>query len=432
MTDELITDLAQIHSLRVISRTSVMQFKHTQKKLPAIAAELNVDAVVEGSVLRSGNNLRITAQLLDARQDRHLWASSYERDITDAVALQGQVARAIAGQVKAKLTPQEDANLAKQRPTNPEAYDALLKGRFFWNRRNPAAAEEAIGYFRHAVEIEPSNAEAWAALAGCYASLGADLGAADPAKVLPEARRAIARALEIDGNLAEAHVDLASVKLWYDWDWAGSEREFRRAIELNPNGSAIHRSYAHYFLMRQRFAEAEAENKRALDLAPLDILTSAQLAWIYTDAHQSEKAIEQSKKVLDMDPSFVGAYIFIARSREQQGNWPEAIAAYEKLRDLYSPIYLAGMARALAASGNRRDAETYLAKIREISQRRYVSPLTFASVYAGLGDREAALNWLERAYRERATGLIELEVMGSLDNLRSDPRFRRVERGVGF
>jgi len=261
MTDELITDLAQIHSLRVISRTSVMQFKHTKKNLPDIAAALNVDAVIEGSVMRSGNNVRVTAQLLNARQDRHLWAASYERDLADIIGLQGEVARAIADQVKVKLTSDEGARLAQRRPTNPEAYDALLKGRFLWSKRNPGAAEKAIGYFRQAVEIEPGNAAAWAALAGCYASLGADIGSVDPATMAPEARTAIARALDLDPNLAEAHRTLAAIRLYYDWDWTGSEQEFHRALELNPNDSSTHLSYSQLLMVRKRFDEALEENR---------------------------------------------------------------------------------------------------------------------------------------------------------------------------
>jgi TolB-like protein/DNA-binding winged helix-turn-helix (wHTH) protein len=335
ITDELITDLAQIHSLRVISRTSVMQFKHTKKNLPQIASQLNVDAVVEGSVVHSGNNVRVTAQLLDARQDRHLWAASYEREMTDIIGLEGQVARAIADEVKVKLTPEEDARLAKRQPSNPEAYDALLKGRFLLNKRNGAAAEKAIGYFREATGKDPGNAEAWAALAGCYASLGADIGAVDPAKVAPEARAAVAKALELDPNLAEAHGALARIKLWYDWDWAGSEREYRRAIELNPNDSMIHAGYSHYLLVRKRFDEALAENRRALELAPLDILGSMHLAWIYFDAREADQTLAQSKRVLEMDPGFTGAYLYVARGYELQGKWPEAIAAYAQARDTY-------------------------------------------------------------------------------------------------
>jgi TolB-like protein/DNA-binding winged helix-turn-helix (wHTH) protein/Flp pilus assembly protein TadD len=432
ITDELITDLAQIHSLRVISRTSVMQFKRTKKNLPQIAAELNVDAVIEGSVVRSGNNVRVTAQLLDARQDRHLWAASYEREMTDILGLEAQVAKSIADQVKVKLTPEEDARLAKRRPANPEAFDALLKGRFLWNKRNAAAAEKAIGYFRQAAGIEPGNAEAWAALAGCYASLGADIGSVDPAKAAPEARAAVAKALELDPNLAEAHGALARIKLWYDWDWTGSEREFRRAIELNPNDARNHLAYSQNLQVRKRFADALAENKRAIDLAPLDILGSMHLAWLYFDAREADKTVAQSKRVLEMDPGFTGAYLYVARGYELQGKWPEAIAAYEQARDTYRVPYLAGVARAWAAYGNRRQAEGALAKLTEFSKQNYVSPLRFAGYYVALGDRDRAFLWLERGYRQRAPGLIELEVSYVWDNLRTDQRFHSLERRVGF
>lgn len=432
MTDELITDLAQIHSLRVISRTSMMQFKHTKKSLPEIAATLNVDAVVEGSVMRVGDRVRVTAQLLDARQDRHLWAASYERGLADIIGLQGQVAKAIADQVKASLTSEEDAKLAKRAPTNLEAYDALLKGRFLWNRRNPAAAEKAIGFFREAVEKDPGNAEAWAAMAGCYASLGADIGSADPAKMAPEAHAAAAKALELDANLAEAHGALAKIKLWYDWDWTGSEREFRRAIELNPNDSETHRNYSHYLDVRQRFAEALEENRRAIDLDPLNILNSMHLAWLYTDAHEGDKAVVQSKRVLEMDPAFTGAYLYVARGYELQGKWPEAIAAYEKTKDVYNVGYLAGVAHAWAASGNRQQAEATFSKLQAFSKQNYVDPLSLAAYYAALGDRDRAFEWLEKGYRQRAPPMIALEVSYVWDNLRTDPRFHSLERRVGF
>jgi TolB-like protein/DNA-binding winged helix-turn-helix (wHTH) protein len=432
ITDELITDLAQIHSLRVISRTSVTQFKHTAKRLPEIAAELNVDGVIEGSVVRSGGRVRVTAQLLDARQDRHLWAASFEREMSDIMDLQGELARAIATQVHASITPEEGASLAKKRPTNPESYDALLTGRFLLNRRNGEAAKRAIGYFQRAVALDSRNASAWAALGDCYASLGADLGVARPHDVLPATRAAIAKALELDPNLAEPHATLAKIKLWFDWDWTGAEREYRRAIELNPNESSTHREYAHYLQLRKRFAEALAENKRAIDLAPLDILSSIHLAWLYADAHQGQKAVEQSKRVLVMDPAFTGAYLWLARGYELQAKWSDAIGAYEHARDSYRLAYLAGVAHIWAASGNRPEAQAALARLTAFSRQNYVSPMIFAEYYAGLGDRDTAMVWLERAYREHATGLISLNVNYKWDSLRSDPRFQDLLRRVGF
>jgi len=352
--------------------------------------------------------------------------------LADIIGLQGQVAKAIADQVKVKLTPEEDARLAKRQPANPEAYDALLKGRFLWNKRNAAAAEKAIDYFREATGKDPGNAEAWAALAGCYASLGSDIGSIDPAKAAPEARAAVAKALELDPHLAEAHGTLAKIKLWYDWDWTGAEREFRRAIELNPNDSRNHMGYSQYLQVRKRFAEALEENRRAIDLAPLDILGSMHLAWLYFDAREADKTLAQSKRVLEMDPAFTGAYLFVARGYELQGKWPEAIAAYEQARGSYGKAYLAGVARAWAASGNRRQAEEALAQLQQFSKQNYVSPLVFAAYYAAFRDRDRAFEWLERAYRERTPGLIGLEVSYVWDNLRTDPRFHSLERRVGF
>lgn len=432
MTDELITNLAQIHSLRVISRTSVMQFKHTQKSLPEIATELNVDAVVEGSVLRAGNNVRITAQLLDARQDRHLWAASYEHELTNVLELQGQVARSIADQINIKLTPEEGASLTARRSANPAAYDALLTGKYLFNRRNAADTQKAIAYLQHSIDMDPSSPEAWAALAYCYTSLGSDLAAAEPAKVIPQARAAITKALQLDPNLAEAHTTLAWMKLWYEWDWNGAEQEFRRSLELNANDSAAHREYSHYLQLRKRFDEAIAENKLAIELAPLDILPSIHLAWLYADRRDGAKAVAQSQHVLEMDPHFTGAYLLLARGYELQRKWPEAIAAFEKAKAEYPHAYFAGMAYISAISGNKSQAHTALSRLIEFSRHNYVSPLDFASYYAALGNRDKAFEYLDEAYRQHNTWMIALDVNEGLDNLRSDPRFRELERHVGF
>lgn len=432
MTEELITALAQIHSLRVISRTSVTQFKQPRKKLPEIAAELNVDAVVEGSVLRSGDQVRITVQLLDARQDRHLWAASYERPIADVLSLQNELARGIAGQVRAALTPEEGESLAKRRPMDPRSFDALLVGRFLWNRRNAASAQEAIANFQKAIDIDPQNAAAWAALGGCYASLGADLGAEEPAVMLPKAKAAVAKALQIDPSLAEAHSALGWIHLWYERDWTGAEREFRRAIDLNPNDSLNHNNYAHLLMERKRFDEALAENRRAIDLAPLNILPSIHLAWLYVESRQADKAVEQCRRVLQMDPNFRGAYVWLARSYELQAKWPEAMAAYEQAKELYGVSYLSGVARAWAASGDRSQAQSALARLKQYAaDGHYISPVQFAAPYAAMGDKDAAFTWLEKAYREGAP-LIDLDASYRWDALRDDPRFADLLKRTGF
>jgi TolB-like protein/DNA-binding winged helix-turn-helix (wHTH) protein/Tfp pilus assembly protein PilF len=432
MTDELITDLAQIHSLRVISHTSVVQFKHTQKSLPEIAAQLNVDAVVEGSVLRTGNNVRITAQLLDARRDQHLWAASYEREISNVLELQGQVAKSIADHINVKLTPEEGAKLSASRSTNPAAYDALLTAKYLFNRRQVADTEKAIAYLKHSLEIDPNSPEAWSALAYCYAALGSDMGAADPAKVIPQARAAITKALQLDPNRAETHTILAWIKLWYDWDWSGAEQEFHRSLELNPNDSVTHREYSHYLQLRKRFDEAIAENKLAIELAPLDFLPSVHLAWVYVDAHDGAKAVAQSQHVLEMDPSVTGAYIMLAGGYELQGKWTEATAAITKIKASYPHVYFPEIAYIKAASGERAEAQKAFADLTEFARTNYVSPFKFAAYYAALSDRDQAFEYLDKAYRQHDTLLVSLDVNPHLDNLRDDPRFLELEQRVGF
>jgi TolB-like protein/Tfp pilus assembly protein PilF len=431
MTDDLITNLAQIHSLRVISRTSVMQFKHTKKALPEIAAALNVDAVVEGSVSRSGNRVHITAQLVDARKERHLWAASYERQMEDILGLQTQVAKAIADQVKASLTPEEDARLANRPPRNPEAYDALLKGRFMMSRRDRDSARprKALAYFQQAVEIDPNNAEAWAALGDCYASLGGDYGVDDPAVMRPKARAAIAKALELDPDLAEAYVGSGWLKM-FDWDEVGAERDFRRAIELNPNNSAAHRRYAFYLRWRKRFDEALEENKLAIDLAPLDIMPQIHLAAIYESAGMADKEIEQVNRVLELDPNYTIAYRRLGNAYAMKSQWPQAMAAYEHLKEINRADYLTSIAWTSAVSGNKHQAEAAMAELREFSRNNYVSPLFLAAYEARFGDRKVALRWLEKAYQERDPEMIDIKGDDRFANLRSDPRFQEIVQRV--
>jgi len=258
------------------------------------------------------------------------------------------------------------------------------------------------------------------------------LGAVDPAQVIPKARADIAKALALDPNLAEAHTTLAWMKLWYDWDWNGSEQEFRRSLELNPNDSVTHREYSHYLQLRKRFDEALAENKLAIELAPLDILPSIHLAWLYVDARDGAKAEAQSQHVLEMDPHFMGAYTMLAGAYERQGKWAEALAALEKAKSAYPRVYFAEKAYIWAASGNRPQAEKALAELTEFSRHNYVSPFDFAIYYAASGDRDKALKYLDQAYRTRDTRLVSVAVHPGLDNLRSDARFQELERRVGF
>jgi tetratricopeptide (TPR) repeat protein len=435
MTDELITDLAQIHSLRVISRTSVMQFKHTKKTLPEIARELNVDAVVEGSVSRSGSDVHITAQLLDARQDRHLWAASYQRKMADIVSLQTQVATAIANQVKANLTPEENARLTKTRPVNPQAYDAFLKGMYVENRKHAEPAGKAVGYFEQAVAIDPNYAEAWAQLANSYAFYSGLVGSKDRPEIISKARAAIGKALQLDPNLSSAYTFSGWIKMWYDWDWAGAERDLKRAIQLDPNNSVAHRNYAHYLMLHRRFDESLEENKLAIDLAPFEILATAHLIQLYQAERQPDKVIEQCKRVLEMDPAHTGVYGALSQAYEAKGQWAEAFGALDHLQELHliSRIgYLANAAHIWAASGDKNRAEAAMAEVKEFAKHHELPAIAFAYYEARFGNRDEAFRLLEKAYQDRDPGLGSIEIEPSLDNLRSDPRFQDLERRVGF
>jgi TolB-like protein/DNA-binding winged helix-turn-helix (wHTH) protein/Tfp pilus assembly protein PilF len=435
MTDDLITNLAQIHSLRVISRTSVMQFKHTKKTLPEIAAALNVDAIVEGSVARHGNDVHVTAQLLNARPERHLWAATYERQMSDIFGLQTQVAKAIADQVRANLTHDEAARLAKHHLRNPEAYDAYLRGRFIETRKFAAPAGKAVSYFQQAVAIDPDFAEAWAELGNSYATFGDTKQGEDREAIHLKARAAIAKALELDPNLSEAYASSAWVKMEYEWDWAGAEQDLKHAIELNPNNSEAHRYYSHYFMLNRRFDEALEENRIAVELAPFDVLVFAHLAWLYTAEDKPDKVIEECKRVLEMDPDHTGVYGRLALAYIRKGQWSEAIAIFDHLRELHptSEIgYQANMAFVWAAQGDKRKAEEAMAKIREFFKDKPAPKFMYASYEAMYGDRDQALQWLEKAYQEREPWLNSLKIEHNFDNLRSDPRFKDLEWRIGF
>ena len=328
MTEALISDLAQIHSLRVISRTSVMQYKAAKRPLPEIARALNVDAVVEGSVLRSGERVRITAQLIEAKTDRHLWAKAYERDVRDVLSLQSEVARAIAREIEARLTPQEEARLASARPINAEAHEAYLKGRYSLNKQNEPAIRQAIRYFNEAIEKDPRGAPAYAGLADAYCALRSVY--ASPREVMPAAKAAALKAVELDPSSAEAHLSLGQVKFYYDFDWPGAESEFRRAIELNPNLADAHDLFATYLAAMQRHTEAIFEIRRARELDPLSLLVMADAGWVYYLGRQYDRAIEESRKAVELDPTFWIAQAFLGLAYEKTGRFAEAIAALER------------------------------------------------------------------------------------------------------
>jgi serine/threonine protein kinase/Tfp pilus assembly protein PilF len=402
MTEQLTTDLGQISALRVISRTSAMHYKGTNKRVPEIARELDVDAVVEGSVERSGNQVRINAQLIEAPTDRHLWAKSYERDLRDVLSLQDEVAQAIANEVKVKLTPQEQAHLATARPVNPQAHEAYLHGYYELRKHKISGLylaherediEKAIEYFQQGLTIDPNDALAYAGLADAYYDQSTFLRA--PLEVQPKAKAAAARAIELDDTLAEAHASLGYVKLTFDWDWPAAEREFRRALELNPNLPQAHAGYAHFSLILRRFDEAIQELDRVQKIDPLFPQSHMGLPWLLLNARRYEKAIEAAKTS--------GDDRVLAISLAELGRSEEAVAAADRAaKSTQNPIILTQVGSAYALAGKHDKARAMLSSIEAKAQERYICGFNVACVYATLGDKEKAFAWLEKGYLARS------------------------------
>jgi TolB-like protein/DNA-binding winged helix-turn-helix (wHTH) protein/Flp pilus assembly protein TadD len=433
MTDELITDLGQIRALRVVSRTSVMQYKRARKPLPQIARELNVDAVVEGTVLRDGEQVRITAQLIQASADKHLWAQSYEGDFRNAMALQRRVARAIVDQIQINLNPREEAALKNVTIVPPEAYEAYLKGRYFWNKRTADGLTAAVDHFQHAIEKDPNYAQAYSGLADAYALLGDwQYAVMTPKEALPKAKAAATKALELDDTLGEAHTSLAFCLDVFDWDFESAEREFRRAIELNPAYATAHHWYAWHLILLGRNDEAIAEMKRAGDLDPLSLIINADFAELLLIAHFYDESIQQSRKTIALDPTFGLAHNQLAQAYLQEKMNDEAIAELQKAIQLSggSATCRANLARAYAASGRRAEAGQLLADLKRRTEPVNSHASEIAMIYAALGDRDRGMSWLERGYEERVNPSVLLRP--GFDPLRSDPRFQSLLRRIGL
>lgn len=433
MTDELITDLAQISALRVISRTSVMVYKGTRKPLPEIARELNVDAVVEGSVQRYGDQVRITAQLVQAPADKHLWAQSYEGDLGNALALQKLVARSIAEQIKVQLTPREEASLKRVRSVNPEAYESYLKGRYFWSKRTADSLKVALAYFNQAIEEEPKYAQAYSGLADTYALLGDwQYAVMTPKEALPKAKAAAMKALELDDNLSEAHTSLAFCLDGFDWNWDAAEKEFRRAIELNPGYATAHHWYAWHLSLLGRNSEAIAEMRKAENTDPLSLIINADLAELLVIAHFPDESIQQSRKTIEMDPGFGLAHNQLAQAYLEKHMFGEAITELQRAIELSgnSPTCTANLARAYAASNRKGEALRLVDNLKKSSAPASSHASEIAVIYTALDDKDEAMTWLEKGYEERFNPGVLLRP--GFDPLRSDPRFQDLVRRIGL
>lgn len=426
MTDELITELAQIGSLRVISRTSAMHYKATAETAPEVARELNVDCVLEGSVARAGGRVRITAQLIEARADKHLWAGSYEAELKDVLGMQDAVARDVVKQIRLRLTTQEEDRLMRSREVNPEAHEAYLKGLYFWNKRDKAGLERAIEYFNQAVAIDPKYAPPYAGLAESYVPLsyfGYMPGTEARARVVAAA----GKALELDDSLAEAHTALGSAKSFYDYDWEGAEKEFRRAIELNPNYATAHSWYAQLLGSERRNDEALAEGKRALELDPLSLIINA--GWGHRLARvgrYEEAAAYLNHAALELDPNFSSTHWNLGMVYLYQKNFKAAVQELHTAEGLFhdkNALVLGALGYVYGAAGDSAQAQVVVRRLQGQARDEYVDPYAFALVYAGLNDKDKAFAWLEKAIADRDCWVTLINAEPALDGLRSDPRF---------
>ena len=426
--DEILARLAKIADLKVISRASTQRYKSSPDDLPQIAKRLGVSNILEGSVQKTADRVRVNVQLINAASDAHLWGETYDRNLTDVFAAESDIARAIADTLRAKLTGSEQNALTARPTENPEAHQLYLRGRYFWNKRTGADFKKAIGYFNQAIEKDPNYALAYAGLADAYVLLSA-YAEASPKDSLPQAKAAAAKALELDSTLGEAHASLAQALLAYDLNFAEATREFRRAIELNPNYATAHHWYGESVLgPLGKFEEAIAEARRALELDPLSVIINADYGSALTNARRYDQAIEQLRKTVEMDPGFYYAHWTLGNALELKGFNEEAIAEYKKAIALNDdPLPRALLGHLYAKLGRKDQALAILKQLRELresSKERYVSPYNLALIHIGLGQKNEAIQLLEETYEERdGYNIVFIKVEVLLDPLRGDPRF---------
>lgn len=435
MTDEIITDLAQLPGLRVISRTSTQQYKQykgTHKTLSQIARELNVDGVLEGTVLRAGNRIRIRTQLIYAPSDQHLWAKAYERDGKDVLTLQATLARDIADEIRLNLTSQAQTRLVQAHPVDLEAHEFYLKGRYFWNKRDQAGIQKAVEYFQQAIAKDPNYAVAYAGLSDAYIFAGDHLAREDVS--MARAKAAADKALALDSNLAEAEASLGLIALFTNWNWEGARNHFERAIALDPNYATAHHWYAEAYLMSMgRVDSAIAEIRKAQELDPLSPVIATDLGKELYFAHKYDEAVVALRRALELDPDFVSAHNWLSDTFLEKGMYPEATAELEKTRSLKEErVYLRQRAYLYARMGKRSEAERDLSESLRLSQGRQVSSGAVALIYAMLGRKDNSFQWLENAYAERSSFMTTLKLWPAFDAMRGDPRFSDLLRKVGL
>jgi TolB-like protein/Flp pilus assembly protein TadD len=430
ITEDLISDLGQIRGLdRVISRTSVMIYKTNRRPTPEIARQLDVDTIVEGSVLKAGANIEVTARLVDARTDTQLWSRRYEREARDLLNLQNELALTIANEIKLKLTPEVEARLTRSRAGDPAATEAYLKGKYL-STGTYEQRKKAREYFEEAVKLDPNLAPAFAGLADSYWGIPDQ-----PAqKVMPMAKQYALQALALDEGLAHAHTALGAILFYGDWDWAGADKEFKRGLEINPNDAEAHRMYAVFLSAMTRFNEAEAQTEKAQELDPLSVINHSTAGWTFYCARQYDRAAEQCRKALELAPNFDGAHACIGYSYLGKGAYPQAIDEFQKALSLSGgdAVRAVWLGRAFAQNGDAASARKVLADLQDQSHRTYIPPYFIATLYTAMGEKQQAFTWLEKAYWEHDLYLAWIKFDPAVDPLRSDSRFTDLAKRMKF
>jgi serine/threonine protein kinase/tetratricopeptide (TPR) repeat protein len=425
ITESLINSLSQLPNLKVMSRNSVFRYKGRQTDAQAVGRELGVRAVLTGSIGGRGDNLLISTELVDARDNSHLWGEQYNRKLADLLSVQEDISKDVTGKIRLRLTGEQEEALTKRYTQNVEAYQLYLKGRYYWNKRTADGFHSGITHFQQAIEKDPNYALAYAGLADCYNLLGA-FGYVPPRETYPRGKVAAIKALELDEKLAEAHASLARNKIAYDWDWSGARREFERALELNPNYATAHYWYSYYYFAIGRLDDAAREMKRAVELDPLSLNINAEMGRALLYQRQYDKAIQQERKTLEMDPNFGVAHHILGEAYLQEARYADAITEAQKVASGFV------LARAYLKSRNIGKAQKVVEDLKDLSKRRYVSAHDMALAYIGLDDKERAFEWLQQAYEDRSLRPDFMRVDPAYDNLRSDPGFQDLMRRAGL
>jgi TolB-like protein/Flp pilus assembly protein TadD len=433
IAEELIIGLAQIAGLRVAARTSAFQFKDKDLDVRRVGKELGVASVLEGSVRKAGTRLRITAQLINVGDGYHLWSEKYDRDLEDIFAIQDEIALAIVEKLRGKLLKEEKSKLARRYTGNEEAYTLFLKGRYYWNRRHEGGIQKAIELFQQAAKKDPLCAPAYVGIADCY-NVSGILGLMDPRVAYPRAKEAIARALDIYDDLAEAHASLGWIKTFYDWDWAGAEAEFLRSFELNPNYATAHYYYSLYLGAMGRHEESIAESSRALELDPIDLAFNSIHGCTLYWGRRYDAALEQLRKTRDMDPDFYLVNLYCGMTLAARERWNEAVEPFSRALAISpgSPLAMGFIGYALAGSGQEKEALEMLDRLEDLSKERFVGSHAKALIHYGLKSYDRMFECLEGAFTERESWLAMLNTLPIWDRVRSDPRFIALLHKVGF